>query len=92
LHGSDTEDVAFLAMTQHQLGHAKEAQAELKRLRERMKDPRYAQADEAQGFLREAEALLAKPQMLGGGQSDKAEELRKRLQEATSAAKKPTKP
>jgi len=52
-------DLAFLAMTQQQLGHAKEAQAELQRLRERMKDPRWAQDAEAQGFLREAEALLA---------------------------------
>jgi hypothetical protein len=58
-------DLAFLAMTQHQLGHAKEAQAELQRLRERMKDPRWAQDDEAQGFLREAESLLAKPKTPG---------------------------
>ena len=36
-------DIAFLAMTQQQLGHAKEAQAELQRLRERMKDPHWAQ-------------------------------------------------
>jgi len=59
--GSLPADVAFLAMTQHQLGHATEAQAVLSRLRERMKDPRWAKDDEAQGFLREAEALLAKP-------------------------------
>jgi tetratricopeptide (TPR) repeat protein len=54
-------DIAFLAMTQQQLGHAKEAQAQLQRLRELMRDPRWAQNAEAQGFLREAEALLAKP-------------------------------
>ena len=54
-------DLAFLAMTQQQLGQAKEAQAELLRLREQMNDPRWAQNAEAQGFLREAEALLAKP-------------------------------
>jgi Flp pilus assembly protein TadD len=58
-------DLAFLAMTHHHLGHAKEAQAELQRLRERMKDPRWAQDAEAQGFLREAEALLANPKTAG---------------------------
>jgi tetratricopeptide (TPR) repeat protein len=64
--GSFPADLAVLAMTQQQLGHAKEAQAELQRLRERMKDPRWAQDAEAQGFLREAEALLAKPKTPGG--------------------------
>jgi hypothetical protein len=59
LQGSHPADLAFLAMTHQQLGHAKEAQAELQRLQERMKDPRWAQDAEAQGFLREAEALLA---------------------------------
>jgi WD40 repeat protein/serine/threonine protein kinase len=54
-------DLAFLAMTQHRLGHAKEAQAYLEQLRERMKEPRRAKDAEAQGFLRETEALLAKP-------------------------------
>ncbi len=63
--GSHPADLAFLAMTQQQLGHAKEAQAELQRLRERMKDPRSAQDAEAQGFLREAEELLAKPKTPG---------------------------
>ncbi len=58
-------DLAFLAMTHQQLGHAKEAQAELQRLRERMKDPRWAQDAEAQGFLREAEELLAKSKTPG---------------------------
>jgi WD40 repeat protein/serine/threonine protein kinase len=64
--GSIPGDLAFLTMTQQQLGHAKEAQAELQRLRERMKDPHWAQDAEAQGFLREAEALLAKPKTPGG--------------------------
>jgi tetratricopeptide (TPR) repeat protein len=59
LQGSHPADLAFHAMTHQQLGHAKEAQAELQRLQERMKDPRWAQDAEAQGFLREAEALLA---------------------------------
>jgi eukaryotic-like serine/threonine-protein kinase len=64
--GSIPADLAILAMTQQQLGHAKEAQAELQRLRERMKDPRWAKDDEAKGFLREAEALLANPKTPGG--------------------------
>jgi WD40 repeat protein/serine/threonine protein kinase len=64
--GSHPADLAFLAMTQQQLGHVKEAQAELERLRERMKDPRWAKDEEAQGFLREGEALLAKPKTPGG--------------------------
>ncbi len=59
-------DLAFLAMTQQHLGHAKEAQAELQRLRERMKDPRWTQDAQAQGFLKEAEALLGKPAAPGG--------------------------
>jgi tetratricopeptide (TPR) repeat protein len=64
--GSIPADLAFLAMTQQRLGHAKEAQAELQRLRERMKDPGWAQNAEAQGFLREAEALLAEAKSPGG--------------------------
>jgi tetratricopeptide (TPR) repeat protein len=58
---SHPTDIAFLAMAHQQLGHTKEAQAEFQRLRERMKDPPWAQNPEAQGFLSEAEALLAKP-------------------------------
>jgi tetratricopeptide (TPR) repeat protein len=112
--GSTPADLAFLAMTQHHLGHDQEAQALLQRLRERMKAspllpaeifkpvtmfhqvrermkvprfvspdffvpvtmlqrlgervtvPRGAQNAEAQGFLREAEALLAKAKAPGG--------------------------
>jgi tetratricopeptide (TPR) repeat protein len=60
-NGSRLTDLAFLAMTLEQLGHAKEAQAKLQLLRERMKDPRFAQDAGAPGFLREAEELLAKP-------------------------------
>ena len=37
--GSHPMDLAFLAMAHQQLGHAKEAEAELQRLRARMKDP-----------------------------------------------------
>jgi eukaryotic-like serine/threonine-protein kinase len=64
--GSIPANLAFLAMTQQQLGHAKEAQAELERLRERLKEPRWSEDDEVQGFLHEAEALLAKPKTPGG--------------------------
>ena len=39
-NGSHPTDIAFLAMTHQQLGHGTQAQAELERLRERMKDPR----------------------------------------------------
>jgi hypothetical protein len=59
--GSLPTDLAFLAMAHHQRGHVKEAQAKLQLLRERMKDPGWAQEAQAQGFLREAEGLLAKP-------------------------------
>jgi Flp pilus assembly protein TadD len=60
-NGSRPTDVAFLAMAHQQLGHAKEAEAKLQLLRKRMKDPGWAANAQAQGFLREAEALLAKP-------------------------------
>jgi Flp pilus assembly protein TadD len=59
--GSEPADLAFLAMAHQHLGHAKEAEATLHLLRERMKDPRRAQDAQAQGFLREAEELVAKP-------------------------------
>jgi WD40 repeat protein/serine/threonine protein kinase len=65
-HGSLPADLAFLAMSQQHLGRAKEAQAFLQRLRLRMKDARWANDADAQGFLREAEALLAKPKTPGG--------------------------
>jgi hypothetical protein len=58
-------NLAFLAMAQQRLGLAQEAQTGLLRLRERMKDPRWAQDAETQGFLREAEALLTKPKTPG---------------------------
>ncbi len=63
--GSHPADLAFLAMAHHQLGHAKEAETKLQLLRERMKDQRWAQDAQAQGFLREAEELLAKPRAPG---------------------------
>jgi predicted Zn-dependent protease len=63
---SHPEDLAFLAIAHQQLGHATEAEAKLQLLRERMKDSRWAQDTQAQGFLREAEELLAKPKPPGG--------------------------
>jgi WD40 repeat protein/serine/threonine protein kinase len=59
--GSRPTDLAFLAMAHQQLGHAKEAEAELQVLREQMKHPRFAKDAGAQVFLREAEELMAKP-------------------------------
>ena len=63
--GTNPADLVFLAMTQQRLGHAQEAQAALQRFRERMKDPLWRQDAEAQGFLREAEALPANPKVPG---------------------------
>jgi hypothetical protein len=51
-------NLAFLAMTQHQLGKKDEAKATLGRLREVMKQPFWAQNADAVGFLREAEGLI----------------------------------
>ena len=51
-------DLAFLAMAQHQLAQKEQARATLARLRETMKEPRWAKEEEARAFLREAEALL----------------------------------
>ena len=59
--GSRPVDLAFLAMTHQQLGHAKEAQAKLQLLRERMNDLRSTKDAGAQVFLHEAEELLARP-------------------------------
>ncbi len=56
------ENLAFIAMSQHQLGKKDEAKATLDRLRTVMKQPRWAKDAEAAGFLREAEELIA-----GGG-------------------------
>jgi Tfp pilus assembly protein PilF len=56
--GSHPDDLAFLAMAQHQLDQEEQAQATLARLREVMKNPTQAKNAEAQGFLREAEALI----------------------------------
>jgi WD40 repeat protein len=55
---SNVDDLAFLAMTQHQLGQEVEAQATLARLRKVMQQPNWARNGQAQAFLREAEELL----------------------------------
>jgi len=56
--GTQPADLAFLAMAHQQLGHKEQAQATLVRLRGVMKQSRWAQDAEAQGFLREAEQVL----------------------------------
>ena len=45
-------------MAHQQLGHKEQAQATLARLREVMKQPRWADNAAPQGFLREAEELI----------------------------------
>ena len=52
------ENVAFLAMSLHQLGRPDEAKAALERLRALCKEERFAEDQEAQGFLAEAEQLI----------------------------------
>jgi WD40 repeat protein/serine/threonine protein kinase len=56
--GPEPTDLAFLAMSHHQLGHKEEAQTYFRRLHEVMKQPTWADNAEAQSFLREAEELL----------------------------------
>jgi hypothetical protein len=57
--GIQPADLAFLALVQHQFGKKDEAKATLGRLREVMKQPQWTNNPEAQGFLREAEELIA---------------------------------
>jgi Flp pilus assembly protein TadD len=54
-------DLSFQAMSYHQLGQKDKAQTALGQLRETMKKPRWAEDEEAIGFLREAEILVATP-------------------------------
>jgi WD40 repeat protein/tRNA A-37 threonylcarbamoyl transferase component Bud32/ribosomal protein S27E len=58
LKSAHPADLAFLAMSAHKVGQAKEAQEYLDRLRTTMKLPAWTQNEEAVRFLREAEALL----------------------------------
>ena len=55
---SDPSDLAFVAMAQHQLGRKEQAHTTLERLRDVMKQPRWAGNAEAQAQLREAEEVL----------------------------------
>jgi tetratricopeptide (TPR) repeat protein len=57
-HGSSPSDLAFLAMTYHQLGLKEKARDSLNRLRERMKQPQWATDEASRSFLWEAEELL----------------------------------
>jgi WD40 repeat protein len=57
--GSQPAELAFLAMTQHQLGQTSEARATLARLRKAIEqDSQWADDTDAQAFLREAEVLI----------------------------------
>jgi len=56
---SNPLNVAFVAMSLHQLGRADEAKAVLEQLRSLCKEERFAEDQEAQGFLAEAEKLVA---------------------------------
>jgi hypothetical protein len=55
----DARYQAALAVAQYRAGQHQDAAATLERLRQAMKTPEWAGNAEAQGFLREAEALLA---------------------------------
>jgi WD40 repeat protein len=59
--GQIPSDWAFRAMAEHLLGQTDQARATLARLRELMKEPRWAHHQEATAFLGEAEALLQTP-------------------------------
>jgi WD40 repeat protein/serine/threonine protein kinase len=66
LHEGIPANLAFLAMTQWQLGQQEQAQATLTRLRETTHKPEWAKTAEAQAFLHEAEALLQEPRKPAG--------------------------
>jgi WD40 repeat protein len=55
--GSFPADLAFLALAQHRLGQTAKARTALGRLRETMKNLRWARNQDAQAFLREANAI-----------------------------------
>jgi hypothetical protein len=59
-------DLAFLAMARHQLGNKDEAKATLGRLRETMRQPRWAEDAAAVVFLREVEGLIEGGYRIGG--------------------------
>jgi len=55
---SNPKNVAFIAMSLHQLGRGEEAKAALERLRNLLKDDQFAQDEQAKAFLDEAEKLI----------------------------------
>jgi WD40 repeat protein/serine/threonine protein kinase len=70
------EDLAFLAMAQHQLGRQEQARATLARLQEVIRKPRWAENAEAQAELREAEEVLkTKPANAAGNEDPKKEDV-----------------
>jgi tetratricopeptide (TPR) repeat protein len=64
------EDLAFLAMAQHQLGRKEQAEATLARLREVVKQPRWATDAGTQDLLREAEQVLKTKPANAAGKGD----------------------
>ncbi len=58
IKGEFPDDLAFLAMTHHQLGQIEEARAALTGAQESMKQPQWAGDEELQHYLKEAEALI----------------------------------
>lgn len=54
-------DLAFLALAHHHLGEAEQAAAVLARLRQAMRQKRWANDAEAKAFLKEVEATLSAP-------------------------------
>jgi hypothetical protein len=58
IRGAVPANLAFLAMTHHQLGQIDVAQATLARLREIADKPEWTKDQEVQSFLREAETLV----------------------------------
>jgi WD40 repeat protein/predicted Ser/Thr protein kinase len=54
-------DLAFLAMTQQQLGQKDQARATLERLRQTVSRPEWLKQDQAQAFWREAQAVATGP-------------------------------
>jgi hypothetical protein len=52
--------VAFIAMASHRLGRAEATQAALVRLRTLMKDPSWADSEDAKAIAQEAETLISR--------------------------------
>lgn len=65
-NGGIPGDLAFLAMSHHQLGQKDQAQKAFTRLREAMKQEKWSNDAEAQAFFRETEKLLQVPDEKSG--------------------------